>query len=103
MLLLTIVQIAIVLLDVLWWIIVLQVILSWLIAFNVMNTSHQGVRRFLAALDRFLEPLYRPIRRILPDFGGIDFSPLVLLLALSILSQIVLRNLAYSLAASGTA
>ena len=103
MVLLTIVQIAIILLDVLWWIIVLQVILSWLIAFNVMNTSNQGVRRFIAALDRFLEPLYRPIRRILPDFGGIDFSPLVVLLCISILSQVVLRNLAYSLAASGTA
>ena len=102
MLLLTIVQIAIVLLDVLWWIIILQVILSWLIAFNVMNTGSEGVRRFIAALDRFLEPLYRPIRRILPDFGGIDFSPLVLLLAVSLLSQVVLRNLAFSLASSGT-
>ena len=102
MLLLTIVQIAIVLLDVLWWIIILQVILSWLIAFNVMNTGSEGVRRFIAALDRFLEPLYRPIRRILPDFGGIDFSPLVLLLAVSLLSQVVLRNLAFSLASSGS-
>ena len=102
MLLLTIVQIAIVLLDVLWWIIILQVILSWLIAFNVMNNSNEGVRRFIAALDRFLEPLYRPIRRILPDFGGIDFSPLVLLLAVSLLSQVVLRNLAFSLASSGS-
>ena len=102
MLLLTIVQIAIVLLDVLWWIIILQVILSWLIAFNVMNTGSEGVRRFIAALDRFLEPLYRPIRRILPDFGGIDFSPLVLLLGVSLLSQVVLRNLAFSLASSGS-
>ncbi len=102
MVLLTIVQVAIVLLDVLWWIILLQVILSWLIAYNVINTSNDGVRRFLAALDRFLAPLYRPIRRVLPDFGGLDFSPLVLLLAISILSQIVLRNLAFSLASSGT-
>ena len=102
MLLLTIVQIAIVLLDVLWWIIILQVILSWLIAFNVMNNANEGVRRFIAALDRLLEPLYRPIRRILPDFGGIDFSPLVLLLGVSLLSQVVLRNLAVSLASSGT-
>ncbi len=99
MLMLTVIQIAIVLLNVLWWIIVLQVILSWLIVFNVVNTSNDGVRRFLAALDRFMEPLYRPIRKILPDFGGLDFSPLILLLAISILSQIVLPNLAYSLAA----
>lgn len=102
MLLLTIIQILIVLLNVLWWIIVLQVILSWLVAFNVVNTGNDGVRRFLAALDRMLDPLYRPIRRILPDFGGIDFSPIILLLAVSILSQIVLPNLAYSLAAPGS-
>jgi len=102
MLLLTIIQILIVLLNVVWWIIVLQVILSWLIAFNVINTGNDGVRRFLAALDRFMEPLYRPIRKILPDFGGLDFSPLVLLLAVSILSQIVLPNLAYSLASPGS-
>ena len=102
MLTLTIVQIAMFLLNVLWWIIVLQVILSWLIAFNVINTGNDGVRRFLVALDRFLDPLYRPIRKLLPDFGGLDFSPLVLLLAISLLSQIVLPNLAYSLAASGT-
>jgi len=102
MLMLTVIQIAMFLLNVLWWIIVLQVILSWLIAFNVINTGNDGVRRFLVALDRFLDPLYRPIRKILPDFGGLDFSPLVLLLAISLLSQIVLPNLAYSLAASGT-
>ena len=102
MLMLTIVQIAIILLNVLWWIIILQVILSWLIAFNVINTGSEGVRRFIAALDRFLDPLYRPIRKILPDFGGLDFSPLVLLLAVSLLINPVLTNLGYSLRASGT-
>ena len=103
MLMLTIVQVALFLLNVLWWVIVLQVILSWLIAFNVLNTSSEGVRRFLAALDRFLDPLYRPIRKILPDFGGLDFSPLVLLLIISLLSRVILPNIAYSLAASGSA
>ena len=102
MLMLTIIQIAVFLLNVLWWVIVLQVSLSWLVAFNVINTSSDGVRRFLAALDRFLDPLYRPIRKILPDFGGLDFSPLILLLAVSLLINPVLRNLAYSVAASGT-
>ena len=102
MLMLTIVQIAAFLLNVLWWVIVLQVVLSWLVAFNVLNTSSDGVRRFLAALDRFLDPLYRPIRKILPDFGGLDFSPLILLIAVSLLINPVLRNVGYSLAASGT-
>jgi len=103
MILLTIIQILIVLLDVLWWVIIAQVALSWLIAFNVLNTSNDGLRRFLQALDRFLDPLYRPIRKILPDFGGLDFSPLVLILIISILGQIVLPNIAMSLPPAGGA
>jgi YggT family protein len=65
------------LLKVIIWIIIAQAILSWLVAFHVINTYNEGVRRFLYALDRITEPMYRPIRRILPDFGGVDFSPIV--------------------------
>jgi YggT family protein len=95
-------QIADLLLRVLGWIIIGQVILSWLIAFNVLNTSSQGVRNFLAALDRMTDPLYRPIRKVMPDFGGIDFSPLVLLLVIQIL-RMLLSGVAVDLVASGTA
>ena len=94
--LLSIFQIIDLLLRVLGWIIIGQVILSWLIAFNVLNTSSQGVRSFLSALDRMTAPLYRPIRRILPDFGGIDFSPLVLLLLIQVV-RILLNGLASDL------
>ncbi|QIL01650.1 YggT family protein [Sphingomonas sinipercae] len=83
-------------LNVVWWIIIVQVILSWLIAFNVLNTGSGGVRAFLQALDRITEPLYRPIRKVMPDFGGIDFSPLVLLLLLNVL-QILLNGAERSL------
>ena len=79
------------LLNVLIILIIGQAILSWLVAFNVINTRSDGMRRFLAALDRMTDPLYRPIRRILPDFGGIDFSPLVVLL-LNKAIQIVIRS-----------
>ena len=77
------------LLSVLVWIIIGQVILSWLFAFNVLNTSSQGLRRFVEALDRITAPLYRPIRRLLPDFGGIDFSPLVLLILIQIVQMLL--------------
>ena len=77
------------LLSILGWIIIGQVILSWLFAFNVLNTSSQGLRRFVEALDRILAPLYRPIRRLMPDFGGIDFSPLVLLILIQILRKLL--------------
>jgi YggT family protein len=87
------------LLRILGWVIIAQVILSWLIAFNVLNTSSQGLRAFVGAIDRILEPLYRPIRKVLPDFGGIDFSPLVLLLLIQIL-RMLLGGLAADLAYS---
>ena len=83
------ISILILLLDVLWWIIILQVILSWLIMFNVLNTGSEGLRRFIQALDRIMAPLYRPIRRILPDFGGIDFSPFVLLILIQIVQMLL--------------
>jgi len=92
--LIVILQIVQVLLNVVWWIIVVQAILSWLIAFNVINTQSDAVRTVWEALRRITEPLYRPIRRILPDFGALDLSPLVVLLILYILMTIVIPNLA---------
>jgi len=77
------------LLSIVTWIIIGQVILSWLFAFNVLNTSSEGVRRFAVAIDRITAPLYRPIRRILPDFGGIDFSPLVILILIQVIKKLL--------------
>lgn len=74
------------------WIIIAQAILSWLVAFNVINVHNDFVRTFLNALDRITAPLYRPIRRLLPDFGGLDFSPLVVLLLIQIV-RILLNGL----------
>lgn len=76
-------------LNILTWVIIIQVILSWLFAFNVLNTRSQGVRAIAVALDRITAPIYRPIRRILPDFGGLDFSPLVLLLVIQLLQMLI--------------
>ncbi len=94
-------SIPIILLNVLWWIIVVQAILSWLLAFNVLNTSSPAVRQIATALDRITAPLYRPIRRLLPDFGGIDLSPIVLLLVILILQKL-LTGLAMDVAASAS-
>jgi YggT family protein len=71
------------------WIIIIQVALSWLLAFNVLNAQSGGVRAFIVALDRITAPLYRPIRRLLPDFGGIDFSPLVVLIVIQVLQKLL--------------
>jgi len=73
-------QIADLLLGVLRWIIIIQAILSWLVAFNVINTYNDFVRQVLFALDKITAPIYRPIRKVMPDFGALDLSPLVVLL-----------------------
>src|SRR5919106_658399 len=72
-------------LQLLLWIIIIQVVLSWLVAFNVINRQSDFVRTVVDGLDRITAPLYRPIRKIMPDLGGIDFSPIVLILAIQIL------------------
>jgi YggT family protein len=97
----TLLEIAAILLNVLWWLIIIQVILSWLVAFNVINTASEGMRRFLVGLDRLLEPLYRPFRKILPDFGGLDLSPVVVLLLIGILINPVISNALRSLPPPG--
>jgi YggT family protein len=83
------VEIVDLLLSVLTWIIIGQVILSWLLAFNVLNVHSGGVRNFIVALDRLTAPIYRPIRRLLPDFGGIDFSPLVILILIQVIKKLL--------------
>ena len=87
--LIALIEIANLLLNILWWIIIAQVIASWLIAFNVINVHSGGVRAFLNALDRLTAPLYRPIRKLLPHFGGLDFSPLLILILIAILQKLL--------------
>ena len=86
---LLILQILDLLLGVLRWIIIIQAILSWLVAFNVINTYNDFVRQVLFALDKITAPIYRPIRRVMPDFGALDLSPLVALLLIIILQMIL--------------
>ncbi|MBK5264723.1 MAG: YggT family protein [Alphaproteobacteria bacterium] len=91
--LIAIIQILNILLNIIWWIIIIQAILSWLIAFNVINTYNDFVRQVLIALDRITTPIYRPIRKIMPDLGALDLSPLVVLLAIYILQQVILPQI----------
>ncbi|MBC8036081.1 MAG: YggT family protein [Rhizobiales bacterium] len=88
-------DIILVILDIYFWIIIATVIMSWLIAFNVINGSNPYVRQVGYALRRLTEPLLGPIRRILPDLGGIDISPIVLLLALYFLRRLLIWIFGY--------
>jgi YggT family protein len=80
--------------EILWFIIIAQFILSWLIAFDVINTRNAFVSQIWYGLNRLTAPVYRPIRRVLPDMGGIDFSPMVVLFGLYALQVVVNNNLA---------
>ncbi|MBO6813718.1 MAG: YggT family protein [Rhizobiaceae bacterium] len=84
-------------LDFYWWIVVISAIFSWLYAFNVINSSNQFVNQIGSFLYAITEPVYRPIRRFLPNLGGIDISPIIVLFALLFLRTLILTSLAPAL------
>jgi len=80
-------------LDICWFIVIISAIFSWLYAFNVINSSNQFVSQIGNMLYQLTEPLYRPIRRILPSFNGIDLSPIVVLVIIFFLQRIIATSL----------
>ena len=74
------------------WMVIIGAVLSWLVAFNVVNTANRFVYTLGDFLNRITEPALRPIRNILPNLGGVDISPLVLILLLYF-AQMVLGNI----------
>lgn len=75
--------------DLYFYVILATVIISWLTSFNIINYSNQYVRQINSVLHQLTEPLLAPIRRILPNLGGLDFSPIVLLLGLQFLKRAI--------------
>ena len=70
------------LLDIYWWVVIASVVASWLIAFNVINMHNNIVRSLVRLLYAMTDPVFRLIRRVIPPFGGIDISPLIVLIAI---------------------
>ena len=93
-------QVLIIALDIYVWLVIISAILSWLVAFNVINQQNQFVNMVGTALYRITEPALKPIRRILPNLGGIDISPIILILVIYFL-QMVLQNVRISLLTGG--
>jgi YggT family protein len=77
--------------SLIWWIVIIHVVLSWLISFNIVNMHNQFIYQLYTNLDRLLEPMLRPIRRFLPNMGGLDLSPILLLIGVQFL-EIFLRG-----------
>lgn len=84
-------------LDIYWWIIIASAVFSWLYAFNVVNPRNQFVGSIGNFLYKVTEPVLAPIRRVLPDLGGIDISPIILLLILFFLRQFIIFTVAPAL------
>jgi YggT family protein len=76
--------------DLYIWVVIASAILSWLVAFNVVNTNNRVVLTIADTLYRLTEPALRPIRNILPNLGGIDISPVILILFLLFIRDVVL-------------
>jgi YggT family protein len=80
-------EVILIVLEAIWWLIIASVVASWLVAFNVINIRNPGVSRVIDLLDRATYPLYRPIRRVIPPLGGLDLSPMVVLLIIYVLER----------------
>ena len=88
----SLIQIVLLILDVVWFILIVHVIMSWLINFQVLNLRQPLVYQIWEGLNRLLEPLYAPIRRILPAMGGLDLAPLVVLIGIYALRIVIINN-----------
>ena len=77
------------------WVVIISAIMSWLIAFDVVNRRNRAVYTIADAMYRLTEPALRPIRRMLPDLGGVDISPVILILGLIFIRDVVLLNWLY--------
>lgn len=88
-------QILLMILDIVWFILIAHIIMSWLLNFQVLNIRQPLVSQIWYGLNRLLEPIYGPIRRILPPMGGLDLAPLVLLVGIYAARIIIVNNLLY--------
>lgn len=84
-------------LGVVYFVMIAHIVMSWLINFNVLNTRQPIVYQIWDGLNRLLEPIYRPIRRVLPSTGALDLAPLVAFVILIAIRSIILPGLARSL------
>ena len=89
----SLIQIIFLLLDVLWYLIVAQVIMSWLINFGILNMTQPIIVQLWGAINRLLEPIYSPIRNLLPATGGLDIAPLVVIVGIIAIRIIITNNL----------
>lgn len=77
-------------LEIYFWVIIVQVAISWLIAFGVINTSNPQAQNLLRLLDKATDPVYKPLRKYVPAIGGIDITPIIVILGIVIMQNAVI-------------
>jgi YggT family protein len=87
-----ILEIILLVLDLYVWLLIASAILSWLVAFNVVNTRNPLVAGIADFLYRITEPLLAPIRSFMPSFGGLDISPIILILLIYLIQKLIVYN-----------
>jgi YggT family protein len=90
---LSIMQILLAILNVIWFIVIVHIIMSWLINFQVLNLHQRFVAQVWYGLNRLVDPVYSRIRRFMPDMGGLDLSPVIVLLALFAIRTVIQNNM----------
>lgn len=82
-------DIILIILQLYWWVVLAMIIMSWLISFNVINTRNQFVDMIWRVVNQLTDPVLRPIRRVMPNFGGLDLSPLILFLIIFFIERVI--------------
>lgn len=84
-------QVVLQVLEIYWYVVLAMIIMSWLIAFNVVNTRNQFVSQVWRVLNALTDPVLKPIRRWMPNFSGLDISPIILFLIIFFIQQVIIR------------
>lgn len=91
----SIAQILLFVLDIVWWVLIAHIIMSWLINFQVLNMRQPLVAQIWYGINKLLEPIYRPLRRVIPPMGGLDITPIVVFIGIYALRVVIINNLYY--------
>ena len=89
-----VVELILAVIDIYKWVVIAQAVMSWLIAFNVVNPRNRFVAMLAEFLYRVTEPVLRPIRNFMPNLGGIDISPIIVILIIIFIQSVIIPNLA---------
>ncbi len=87
-----VVKLLVTIIDLYWWVLLISVVMSWLVAFDVLNMRSNAAYQIWKGVNALTEPLLAPIRNIMPSFGAVDISPLILLLLLQFLRDLIVNS-----------